>query len=399
VARLPLTVRGRSHRWPWSAGATAVNAVRFPGGRRPHPAADHRDRGSADGDAGHPPPGRSRSLLQAFALLVVLPPGLAAAQPANSAIDGATPDTQVSVDARSRQAAWAEGVRRAAEALVWSDERIAHEWRIQRRPGTDDCRLLDPRDRVVIAGPRAACDERFAELVATGLIPRHTGPTVIVLHGLGEGRSSMSPLVEHLRRNVTDTVVTFGYASPRAGLADHGAALASVVAALPAGEGVSFVAHSLGNLVVRRWMHSAAPAELARVRRIVMLGAPNQGSELARLASRVWGLPALTEGAARELVVDWERIAPDLAVPTCPFGIVAGGRGDESGFSALLEGDDDAVVRVAETRLEGADDFLLVPVHHALMMRHPTVQRATVSFLTTGRFEATDGTASEPVSR
>jgi len=146
-------------------------------------------------------------------------------------------------------------------------------------------------------------------------------------------------------------------------------------------------------------MHSAAPADLARVRRIVMLGAPNQGSELARLASRVWGLPALAEGAARELVVDWERIAPDLAVPTCPFGIVAGGRGDESGFSALLEGDDDAVVRVAETRLDGADDFLLVPVHHALMMRHPTVQRATVSFLTTGRFAATDETAPEPVSR
>lgn len=56
----------------------------------------------------------------------------------------------------------------------------------------------------------------------------------------------------------------------------------------------------------------------------------------------------------------------------------------------FLKGDDDAVVRVAETHLEGADDFLLVPVRHAWMMKNATVQKATVSFLETGAFsEAT----------
>jgi hypothetical protein len=79
-------------------------------------------------------------------------------------------------------------------------------------------------------------------------------------------------------------------------------------------------------------------------------------------------------------------VSQDLAVPTCPFGIVAGGKGDDRGYSTLLAGDDDAVVRVAETHLDGADDFLLVPVSHAAMMKNATVQRATVSFLETGRF-------------
>jgi hypothetical protein len=40
----------------------------------------------------------------------------------------------------------------------------------------------------------------------------------------------------------------------------------------------------------------------------------------------------------------------------------------------LLEGDDDAVVRVDETRLDGAGDFLVVPVHHAAMMHDPAVR-------------------------
>ncbi len=133
-------------------------------------------------------------------------------------------------------------------------------------------------------------------------------------------------------------------------------------------------------------MGLAPPTDIARVHRMVMLGAPNQGSDLARLASRFWVLAALANGAARDLVLDWHKVAPDLAVPACPFGIVAGGKGDDRGYSAFLDGDDDAVVRVAETRLEGADDFLLLPVHHAAMMRDADVQRATVAFLKTGRF-------------
>jgi hypothetical protein len=104
------------------------------------------------------------------------------------------------------------------------------------------------------------------------------------------------------------------------------------------------------------------------------------------MAARIWGVAARAEGAARDLLVEWPAVTEKLAVPPCPFGIVAGGTGTEQGFSPLLDGDDDAVVRVAETRLEGADDFLVVPVHHAAMMRHADVQRATESFLKTGRF-------------
>jgi hypothetical protein len=99
-------------------------------------------------------------------------------------------------------------------------------------------------------------------------------------------------------------------------------------------------------------------------------------------------LAALADGAARDLVVDWPQVEPHLAVPPCEFGIVAGGRGDGSGFSPLLDGDDDAVVRVEETRLDGAGDFLLVPVHHAAMISDQRVKRATESFLKSGRFVA-----------
>jgi len=283
---------------------------------------------------------------------------------------------------------WLATLRRSADALQWSDNIIRHDWRLQHRAGTDACRILDPRDEVVEQGSRRACLDAMATLQQAGKVPAVTGPTVIVLHGLGEGRRSMLPLVASLRKNTDATVLSFGYASTSAGIENHGRSLAAVIKELPAADTISFVGHSMGNLVVRRWMGLAAEDDLARVRRMVMLGPPNQGSELARMVAKIGVLAALSNGAARELVLDWQRISKDLAVPPCPFGIVAGGKGDDRGYSSFLAGDDDAVVRVEETRLHGADDFLLLPVHHAAMMKNEGVQQATATFLKTGRFPA-----------
>ena len=283
---------------------------------------------------------------------------------------------------------WLATLRRSADALQWSDDIVRHDWRLQRRPGVDACRLLDPQDGVVQEGSRQGCVEALAALEQAGKVPPVTGPTVIVLHGLGEGRRSMRPLVDFLRKNIDATVLSFGYASTSTGIDDHGRALAGVIQGLPAADSISFVGHSMGNLVVRRWMGLAAEDDLARVRRMVMLGPPNQGSELAQMVAKIGVLAALSNGAARELVLDWQRISQDLAVPPCPFGIVAGGKGDDRGYSSFLAGDDDAVVRVEETRLQGAHDFLLLPVHHAAMMKHQGVQQATATFLKTGQFQA-----------
>jgi alpha-beta hydrolase superfamily lysophospholipase len=298
-------------------------------------------------------------------------------------------------EVRARDAAWLERLRLSREALEWTDELVRHDWRLQRRPGTDECRLLDARDRVVCTGDEAACRVALETHAASGQIKPVHGPAVILLHGLGEGRESMQPLAGHLREAVDATVLSFGYASVKADIDAHARALASVVAGLDGADRISFVGHSLGNLVVRRWMALATADDLARAHRMVMLGPPNQGSELARMAGTIAGLAARAEGAARDLAVDWNAVAPRLAVPPCDFAIVAGGRGDDEGYSPLLSGDDDAVVRVAETRLPGAAGFLVVPVHHAAMMRHRGVQRATAAFLATGRLPPAEASGAD----
>ena len=289
------------------------------------------------------------------------------------------------------------GVRAAAEGLEWSDERVVGDWRLQRRAGAADAeaRILDPADRIIEVGGPQKCLAHFRQLEEAGQIPAVTGEAVFVLHGLGESRQSMLPLVKHLRTGLDATVMTFGYASPRAGLAAHASSLAQVLAGLPQVTGVSFVGHSMGNLVVRRWLGMADSGDTNRLRRMVMLGPPNQGSDLARLAAGNSLLAALAAGAGRELVLHWDTIASQLQTPDFEYGIIAGGKGDDRGYTVLLEGDDDAVVRVAETRLDGADDFLVLPVRHSRMMRHPEVQAATLQFLREGHFNTSRRTEGE----
>ena len=75
-----------------------------------------------------------------------------------------------------------------------------------------------------------------------------------------------------------------------------------------------------------------------------------------------------------------------LATPACDFGIIAGGRPDETPRNPLLAGGDDLVVAMSETKLPGASDFVVLPVVHTFMMDEPRVQESTLRFLLHGYF-------------
>ncbi len=279
-----------------------------------------------------------------------------------------------------------ENFTAAADALQWSDVRVVSNWRIQQHAQSRAYRILDSEDHVVSEGTLEDCDTHFSALMREGGIAPVQKEAVIVLHGLGEGRSAMKPLVAFLKENMSASILTFGYASPQASLASHAHSLSRVLAGLPPTTAISFVGHSMGNLVVRRWLQDAKPEMICRINRMVMLGPPNQGSDLARLAGNNHLLRNLASGAARELVLHWDRISRELKTPPFQYGIIAGGKGDNEGYSLLLEGDDDAIVRVSETQLQGSDGFVVIPVRHSLMMENTDVQKETLRFLLQGRF-------------
>ena len=133
----------------------------------------------------------------------------------------------------------------AADALQWSDIRVVSNWRIQQHAQSKEYRILDSDDRVIVEATLDDCNVHFSALMKAGDIAPVEKEAVIVLHGLGEGRSAMKPLVTFLEENMTASILTFGYASPQASLAAHAHSLASVLAGLPPTTAISFVGHSL----------------------------------------------------------------------------------------------------------------------------------------------------------
>jgi hypothetical protein len=251
----------------------------------------------------------------------------------------------------------------------WTDAVILDKWRIQRNMLTGHYRLLDHKEVRHAFGTRAQCQEELDKVAARERLKPPSGNVVIVLHGLLRSRGHLQGLCDYLESKGGYYVINFGYASSRGEVADHAAALAGIVAQCRDAKEIYFVGHSLGNIVLRQYITdalAAAPDKKLdpRIRRVVMLGPPNNGAELAtRFADQtlfqiVWGK------SGQQLAEDWKKLQTKLSTPPCEFGIIAGARGTAEGYNPLVSGDDDGVVAVAETKLPGAADFSTVKQLH-----------------------------------
>jgi triacylglycerol lipase len=146
---------------------------------------------------------------------------------------------------------------------------------------------------------------------------------------------------------------------------------------------IHFVAHSLGSIVVRQYL---AQHKLPNVGRVVMLGPPNQGSEVVdRLGGcRLFGW--LNGPAGRQLGTSSDSLPSRLPAPKGEVGVIAGTRSINWILSAMIPGPDDGKVSVARTKLPGMVGFVTVPVPHPFLMRNRKAIALTLAFLQDGAF-------------
>ena len=185
------------------------------------------------------------------------------------------------------------------------------------------------------------------------------GKAVLVLGGLGDARAIPEDMARFLHDRGGYMAQCVAYPSLFDEVGEHAKSLDSVVRHLDGVEEINFVGHSLGNLVIRRYLGDQTNAAKGktpdkRIKRIVMLGPPNQGAELAEKLGDYPAFIAAFGESGQQLGKRWKELKPTLATPECEFGIIAGGRGDGHGYNPLLSGDNDGIVTVASTRLAGA---------------------------------------------
>jgi pimeloyl-ACP methyl ester carboxylesterase len=276
---------------------------------------------------------------------------------------------------------------------LWADELFFHRWRIQRNVLTGHYRLLDGNNLRRAWGTYEHCRAKLGEIRGESKLPPMTGKAVVLLHGLGGTRMEMSRLANYLEEEGKYTAFNVAYPSTRQGIADHARSLAKVIESLEGMEEINFVGFSMGNIVIRHYLADLKAAAAGRpldprLKRFVMLGPPNNGSLAATRVGENPLIETLLGKPGQELGRQWVWLEEHLGTPPCPFGIVAGGRGNDEGFNPMLPGDDDGLVTVASTRLAGASDFVLVPTVHMLLPLDRKVMKYALSFLQQGCFES-----------
>ncbi len=281
--------------------------------------------------------------------------------------------------------------------LVFSDEIVYQDWRIQKHAVIGHYLLLDPEGKIHSRGSYEHCFDELEKVKEQKKLAPMPKDVVIVLHGLGATRKWMDSLTDYLEDEGGLTVVNVGYPSTMGDIGAHANSLRSVISHLDGVETVSFVAHSMGNIVIRHCLQDLAslpPSEQPEItyQRFVMIAPPNHGAGMAGTVGEREILSKLVDLVGGEAVDQlnpskgWPTLEQRLATPSFEFGIIVGGDGDDEGYSPLIPGDDDMLLSVETSKLAGASDFVQVKGIHQTLPKNEQVQSYTLRFLETGAF-------------
>ncbi|CAN5229540.1 alpha/beta fold hydrolase [soil metagenome] len=214
------------------------------------------------------------------------------------------------------------------------------------------------------------------------------GPPVILVHGLNVPRMVMAPMQWRLRRTYGRRVINADYQwwfddVPK--LAQH---LSQRVATYELKE-FDAVTHSMGGIVLRYAMnHFPMP----KLRRAVLIGAPNAGCWLADHLEKKWGtfLYSLCFGQPGMQMRSGDNgIAAHAGLlHGSEVGVIAGGSGSPKGKRNWFNhpGDTDGTVAVEETIIPGMKDFVLLNCDHTRLLFNSQTFHMANLFLEHGVF-------------
>ena len=211
--------------------------------------------------------------------------------------------------------------------------------------------------------------------------------TVVLLHGMGRSRASLWILEQRLKRAGYLTL-NFPYSSKAESIDALSETLRSFLEDNVTTIRYHLVGHSLGNIIVRNGFKGAYRDGLTRV---VMLAPPNGPARLAKAFKNLGIYRFLTGDSGQKLAS--EAFYKELPVPSVPFGVIAGDRGQRLTFDEA----NDSIVAVENTKLEGMADWILLHHAHTFIMNSEDTAQQCIHFLHHGRFKRgeTDGSGGE----
>ncbi len=208
---------------------------------------------------------------------------------------------------------------------------------------------------------------------------------VIVLHGIFRTHRSMRKLANFLEKNDFE-VLNLGYPSTKHSIETIADIINPRVAAFA--ESISgkvhFVGYSMGGLVIRAYLHRYKPLNLGR---IVMIGTPNNGSEVADFLRNRKLYRMLYGPAGQQLITDQSGFAHHFGAVDYEVGVIAGNRPVDLISSRIIGKSNDGKVSIDSTKLTGMKDHVIVQSSHTFFPSNQQMMHQVTAFLKYGRFD------------
>lgn len=198
---------------------------------------------------------------------------------------------------------------------------------------------------------------------------------VVLIHGLMRTSLSMRPLKTYLEKQ-NFQVYSYSYPSAKYHIHDHGLYLKQFVINLlmeNPGVKIHFITHSLGGIIIRDALSRLTKEQLKNIGYLIMLAPPNQGSSLAKLATKMFPIFGYAIKPLSELSSDPTSYVHRVPIPNIKMAIIAAKY--------------DAKVPPSSAYLKGQAEPIVINSNHMFIINNSNTRKLILQFLKKGLVE------------
>lgn len=148
---------------------------------------------------------------------------------------------------------------------------------------------------------------------------------------------------------------------------------------------VHFIGYSMGGLLIRVYLKKYRPRNLGRV---VMVGTPNRGSEVADFLKDFYIYRKLYGPAGQQLITNQEKFSHIFCELDFEAGMIAGNTSIDPISSKMIGKPNDGKVSLESAFMEGAKEQIIISSSHTFFPSNRQMWAQALSFIKTGKFSS-----------
>ncbi|SHH19345.1 lipase family alpha/beta hydrolase [Tepidibacter thalassicus] len=209
---------------------------------------------------------------------------------------------------------------------------------------------------------------------------------VILVHGFSKNKKDMQTLKENLEKIgykciLIDLPLTFKEIEHCSSIFEQ--KIKETIYSLKENEKINLVGHSTGGLIIRHFLSNTKYVD--KINRCVLISTPNNGSQLANIASKLSIIFINIFKTLKSLRSESVKSLNLKHIESVEIGAIAGNKNNLL-LGKLLKTENDGRVQVNSVKYKELKDFIVVPYGHKEIHHKYEIAELVNTFIENGHF-------------